>query len=227
MTWTASHPGLRESGRRTRALTTAPATIHWPRGLAVIGLAALLVSAWGGVVAYVGPTFDFGADGTPAWTWSLTHSLLYLAPGGVGVVASLAVISRSRGGATLTRLSLAFLGLVLVACGAWFVVGPYAWPILEGPTTLFSPTSSALTMFTRLVGHNLGVGVVLAALGGMVMKAGTGEREVELVAYAPAPMAAAPPVGGARPVYEGPVDETAVQPAATETYPEGDTPPTS
>lgn len=171
MAWTISHPG---AGHRSE---TAGRSIRWPRGLAAIGFLSLLVSAWGGIVPYVGPTFNYSADGSSAWTWSLAHSLLWLVPGAVGVLASLAVIARAGGGRLGARFSLAFWGLVLVACGAWFVLGPFAWPVL-GEGTTYVTRATNLSRFINLVGFNLGVGLVLAVFGGMVLKASTGERDV-------------------------------------------------
>lgn len=174
MTWTISHPG---AGRRSEA---AGRSIRWPRGLAAIGFLSLLACVWGGIVPYLGPTFSYSADGSSAWTWSLSHSLLYLVPGAVGVVASLAVIARAGGGRLGARFSLAFWGLLLVAVGAWFVLGPFAWPVLGEGSTYVTRSSTALRQFIDLVGFNLGVGVVIAVFAGMVLKSSTGEREVFL-----------------------------------------------
>lgn len=174
MTWTISHPG---AGHRSEA---AGNTIRWPRGLAAIGFLSLLVCAWGGIVPYLGPTFSYNADGSSAWTWSLSHSLLWLVPGAVGIVASLAVIARAGGGRLGARVSLAFWGLLLAACAAWFVLGPFAWPVLGEGTTYVTRSSAGLSQFLNLVGYNLGVGIVIALFAGMVLKASTGERDVLL-----------------------------------------------
>lgn len=174
MAWAMRHP---HTTRGTRVRTEGVTTIRWPRGLALIGLSALLVSAWGGIVPYVGPIFGYSSNGSPAWNWTFQHALLYLIPGAVGVVVSLAVMSRAGGGRGIARASLGLSGLILVACGAWFVVGPAVWPIFHSGA-VFSAGKTATTHFVNVVGYNLGVGVVLAALGGMIMKASTPEREI-------------------------------------------------
>ncbi len=61
--------------------------------LALVGLLTVLVGAWAGIVPYIGPTFGFGATGTPAWTWSLLHTLLWLAPGAVAVLCGLLIMA--------------------------------------------------------------------------------------------------------------------------------------
>ncbi len=154
-------------------------TIRWPRNLVAIGLGGLLVSAWGGIVPYVGPMFGYHANGTGSWQWTFLNAMLYLVPGAVGVVVSLAILARSRRGRLAARFSLAFAGLLLAACGAWFVVGPVAWPALGASGIVFAPAAPS-AMFVNQVGYNLGVGVILAVLGGMAMKASTGERELAL-----------------------------------------------
>jgi hypothetical protein len=177
MTWAASHPNSR--GARRAAAVTAPAVFRWPRGLAIVGVAALLVSAWGGLVAYLGPAIAYRANGLPAWDWSLQNGLLHLAPGAVGVVTAIAVLTRARGGHVVSRISLAFLGLVLAVCGAWFVLGPTVWPVIESGQ-IFTRAQTPLRHLGTLVGYNLGVGLALTLLGGMVMKASLGERELRL-----------------------------------------------
>lgn len=181
MAWAIRHPEAGTSTRYRRESTT----IRWPRGLALIGLCAMLVSAWGAIVPFVGPTFGYTSNGAASWTWTFQHAMLYLVPGGVGVLISLGVISRAGGGKAITRASLGLLGLVLVACGAWFVIGPAAWPMLHGGR-VFGAGTTPTASFVNQIGYNLGIGVLLAAFGGMVMKAMTGEREIRTAATAQA-----------------------------------------
>ena len=171
----------------TRHAVGTDRTMHWPRGLALIGLIGLLTSAWGGIVPYVGPMFGFNSNGSASWEWSFLHAMVYLVPGVVGVFASLVVLSRAgassilergRIGRALARMSLAFAGVLLLACGAWFIVGPAAWGALGAPGTVFAPATSNAANFVNQIGYNLGVGVILAALGGMAFKASTGERGI-------------------------------------------------
>ena len=55
-------------------LTTLPGSA--PLSLILGGFLALLLSAWAGIVPFVGPSFGFSADGTASWTWNLVHGLL-------------------------------------------------------------------------------------------------------------------------------------------------------
>ena len=111
----------------TRSTSARPGTrVRLGRvGLALAGVIALLASAWGGVVPYVGPLFGYSADGSDAWHWSLPHAFLALVPGVVGVLLGLMIVAESRG---ITvgkgRVSLATAGTLLMVCGAWFAIGP-------------------------------------------------------------------------------------------------------
>src|SRR5580700_2715379 len=66
-------------------------------GLGLAGVVAVLVSAWGGIVPYVGPLFNYSGDGSGSWHWSLAHAVLSLVPGAAGVLLGLFVIAESRG----------------------------------------------------------------------------------------------------------------------------------
>jgi hypothetical protein len=63
----------------------ARARVHLGRfGMGTAGVVAVLVSAWGGIVPYVGPLFNYSGDGSEAWHWNLAHAVLALAPGTLG-----------------------------------------------------------------------------------------------------------------------------------------------
>ncbi len=138
-------------------------TIVMPRlSVEMAGVLACAFGAWGGIVPFVGPIFGFSADGTPSWTWNLAHTILWLIPGAVAFVGGLAIIARGR--SVLGRhVGLAVAGALVAIAGAWFVVGPLAWPVLKS-ASVFSPTS-ALRAFEYWIGYSLGPGGILIALG--------------------------------------------------------------
>ncbi|MGH9063202.1 MAG: hypothetical protein ACRD0L_04380 [Acidimicrobiales bacterium] len=154
-----------------------------PVGLGFIGLLAVVDGAWGGIVPYVGPLFGYRSNGSGAWTWTLAHALLYLVPGAVAVAAGLFLLGlMPRAGIGRGRLGAGTAGLVLLACGAWFVVGPAVWPVFYAFPPVFGSTGSHLAAFVNQIGYNLGPGLILAALAGMAMKATRRERPVEVAA---------------------------------------------
>jgi len=137
-------------------------------GLGTAGVVALLASAWGGIVPYVGPLFGFSADGAGSWQWSLAHSILFLVPGVAGVLLGLFVIAESRGVTVgKGRLSLAAAGTLLILCGAWFAIGSYAWPVLTNSGTYFS-SGTHMRVLTYELGYSVGVGLVLVMCGAFV-----------------------------------------------------------
>ncbi len=66
-------------------------------GLGTAGVVAVLVSAWGGLVPYIGPLFNFSGDGTGSWHWNLAHAVLALVPGAAGVLLGLFVLASHTG----------------------------------------------------------------------------------------------------------------------------------
>lgn len=142
--------------------TKSPAIVMPRLSVEMAGALACAVGAWGGIVAFVGPLFGYRADGTPAWTWNLPHAFLWLLPGAAAFVGGLAIII---GGRSVYRrhVGLAVAGALVAIAGAWFIVGPLAWPVLEG-ANVFSP-ASALRELEYWVGCSLGPGGVLIALG--------------------------------------------------------------
>jgi hypothetical protein len=116
------------SGMTSRTgLTRASAAIT----LAAFG--ALLVAIWGGISPFVGPIFGYSPDGTSAWTWNLAHALLALVPGAAAAAAALYVIVRARRFASgRSRILLRVAGFLSLLAGGWFILGPIAWPVLEG-----------------------------------------------------------------------------------------------
>lgn len=147
----------------------ARAQVHLGRfGLGVAGVVAVLVSAWGGIVPYVGPLFDYSGDGSGSWHWNLAHAVLALAPGILGVLLGLFVIAESRGVVVgRGRLSLATAGTLLMICGAWFAIGPLAWPVLSNGSGYFV-ASTHLRVLAYEVGYSIGTGLILVICGAFV-----------------------------------------------------------
>jgi hypothetical protein len=136
--------------------------------LGVVGSLAALIGAWGGIVAYLGPTFGYQSNGAGSWYWDWQHALLYLIPGAVTVLMGLwlwALAGRTRVGSG--RFGAGLAAVVLVAAGAWFVLGPVVWPIFYS-TPVFGP-ASATTNFLNQLGYNLGPGFIIGALGGITL----------------------------------------------------------
>jgi hypothetical protein len=132
------------------------------------GIVAMLVSVWGGIVPYVGPIFGYSGDGSGSWHWNLAHAVLGLVPGAVGLVLGFLILAESRGVMVgKGRISLATAGTLLMICGAWFVVGPFAWPVLASTGAYFA-AGSHLRMLEYEIGYSIGTGIVLVVCGAFV-----------------------------------------------------------
>jgi hypothetical protein len=138
-------------------------------GLGTVAVLSLLVAAWGGIIPFVGPLFGYSADGAPAWQWSSMHALLWLAPGAVAVAMALGMLGMvPRAVAGLARGGAFTAGMITVLCGAWFVIGPIAWPVVERSPGVFAP-AGPMRSLADLVGYSFGPGVLLVLFGALAM----------------------------------------------------------
>jgi hypothetical protein len=144
-----------------------------PIGAFEVGLLAALVGAWGAICVFIGAYFGYRPTSQNTWDWTTQNWLLHLLPGAVAFAGGLMILSASAvrrrtedaGGA-----SMGLAALLLVASGAWFVIGPAAWATFKSGQP-FNPGTSAWDSFLNQVGSSLGPGIILAVLGGMAFKA--------------------------------------------------------
>jgi hypothetical protein len=129
----------------------------------------LLVAAWGGIVAYAGPSFHFYMGNTAAWTWTQGRATLHFAPAIAGIVGGLLLLIGT------TRPIQQLGSLLGITAGIWFVIGPSLEPLWTsggggsmsmggsmamGGTHMQSETKQAL----EAIGYHYGTGAVLATL---------------------------------------------------------------
>src|SRR5271163_2104125 len=133
---TVTSAGTRHYGTRSYLARNTVSRRH-SISLAGVGFVALAVSAWGGIAPYVAPTFGFSADGAPSWDWNLSHSVLALLPGAVGCLFGLSLLAPAVTTVARRRVGLGIAGLLAIASGAWFVVGPFAWPVITNSSSYF------------------------------------------------------------------------------------------
>ncbi len=172
MTWAVEHPNERRWSHRT-ATSSQSGTRVWvrPIGAAEVGLLAALVGAWGAISVFVGPDFGYRPTTAGAWAWTTQNRFLHLLPGAVAVAAGLMILSASPSRRHAgTRAPIGLAALVIIASGAWFVIGPALWATFESGQP-FATGTTAWTSFLNQVGSSLGPGILLAVLGGMALKA--------------------------------------------------------
>ncbi len=159
-------------------LSAAPAVAArppWSLGMLIAGIGAILVGAWAGIVAFVGPSFGYTLGASAAWKLTPDHVYLQLAPGAAGVLAGLIFLGfvPGRDRALFWRGLVVVAGLLAVAAGAWLVIGPDAYTVVRhvGANGRTLPTRSLAGLVTQ-VGYYLGPGVLLAVFGGLALGAG-------------------------------------------------------
>jgi hypothetical protein len=163
--------------RRRRARTSRDELVQGeePRvhdgraGIVTVGVLTILISAWGALIPFVEPIFGYHATGTPSLQWNAAHTLLAVVPGAVGVVMGFVVLwAASQVAVGRGRMSLVWAGLITILSGAWFIIGPRAWPVITTHGVYFAPASPLRGLLYQ-VGYTLGTGVILVMCGGYVM----------------------------------------------------------
>jgi hypothetical protein len=162
-----------------------------------IGLLLIPIAAWGGIVAFVGPSFNYEIAGThDSWVWNRSHALLHFAPGLAGVIGGLLMLSAVPW--ALERLG----ALLALTAGVWFVIGPTLEPLwgAHGVSTaaLDGPSGSTTLRVLEGIGYHYGTGAVMVILAGFALG---------LLALAPKTVAATAPTTqteadrGRRPIF--------------------------
>jgi hypothetical protein len=78
----------------------------------------VVLGLWGALIPFVGPYFDYQIGSTDTWDWSIDRFWLSVLPGAAAVLGGLIMLYSTR------RSTASFGGLLALAGGLWFVVGP-------------------------------------------------------------------------------------------------------
>lgn len=161
----------------TRSIVTDHGCDHDPpepalpvrAGLFVAGVLAVIGSFWVGTWPALGSLLGRSTTYAPGWQWDAAHAVLLLAPGVLGVLFGGLVVAEARRARSPRRNgALAWTGVVLVACGVWFVVGTFAWPTITGSGGPYALASSTLRLSNDRFGERLALGLLLVAGGSFV-----------------------------------------------------------
>jgi hypothetical protein len=158
------------TGSRTRLVLAEGSSVSGPTvslSVILLGIVTVLVGGWGAAAPFAGPDFGFAADRYTAWQWSETSLLLALVPGAVAFVCGLWVLAAATRPSYGRRPDLWLLGLIVAACGAWFVVGQYVWRAL-GKRSFIVPSGPTHFMWKELC-FAVGPGVILVLCGALFM----------------------------------------------------------
>jgi hypothetical protein len=130
---------------------------------AVSGLLLVVLGAWGALIPFVGPHFNFAYTPDQDWVWSTARGWLEVLPGAAAAVAGLLIT-------TSTNRAVAVMGgWVAVLAGAWFVIGGELAPLL-GIGSIGDPIAATDRKRAALeVSYFSGLGALIVFLGALVL----------------------------------------------------------
>jgi hypothetical protein len=95
---------------------------------AATGFLLVLLGLWGGLIPFVGPYFNYQIGTASTWDWSMDRLWLSVLPGAAAVLGGLIMLYSTR------RSTASFGGLLALAGGLWFIVGPSVSMLWNGGT---------------------------------------------------------------------------------------------
>ena len=152
------------------------------------GVLLVLLGAWGGLVAFIGPYFHYAYTPDKAWVYTTGRLWLEILPGAATVLGGLLVLGSARRHTAMFGAFLAALG------GAWFVVGNLVSTLWNSGTPQAGVPAG--TGLTRLAAENLGfftgLGVLIVFFAALALGrfAVVGVRETAMAERAAADEAA-------------------------------------
>jgi hypothetical protein len=173
----------------------------------------VLLGAWGALIPFVGPYFNYQIGTTESWDWAVDRLWLSVLPGAAAVIGGLILV------VSATRRSALFGSLLALAGGLWFVAGPSVSMLWNGgdPAT-GAGLGDTGTRVLEWIGFFYGTGALITLLssyelGFMAALPVTGEA----VVAAPVTARQQPSAAENEPAAEEPA--TTQQPATSEERP--------
>ena len=155
---------------------------------AVSGLLLVILGAWGALIPFVGPHFNFAYTPDRNWAWSSARGWLEVAPGVAAAIGGLLLIVAGN------RVAAMLGGWLAVLAGAWFVVGGQFAPLL-GIGSAGDPIAATDRKRAVLeVTYFSGLGALIIFVGGVVLARTAVRLAKDVHPVAGEPVAAAPGV---------------------------------
>src|SRR6516165_279031 len=130
---------------------------------AASGFLLVLLGAWGGLIPFIGPYFNYAYTPDTAWTYNTARLWLEVLPGAAVFLGGiLLIIAASR--------HIALVGAALAAAGgAWFTLGTVFSPLWNNNISMGgTPASATVVMrIAEQVGFFTGLGVVIVAIASL------------------------------------------------------------
>ena len=139
-----------------------PSALWMPRSRgAVSGLLLVILGAWGALIPFVGPHFNFAYTPDQDWAWSTARGWLEVLPGAATVLAGLLLILSGN------RVTAMVGSWLAVLAGAWFVIGGQIAPML-GIGSAGDPIAATDRKRAALeISYFSGLGAVIIFVGGV------------------------------------------------------------
>ena len=174
-----------------------PSRLGMPRSRgAVSGLLLVILGAWGALIPFVGPRFNFAYTPDQDWAWSTARGWLEVLPGAAAVAGGLLLVIA---GHRFTAMLGAWLA---VLAGAWFVLGSQLAPLLGigSPGDPIAATDRKRAVLE--ISYFSGLGVLIVFVAGVAL-ARTAVRLARDIQPWQAPPQSVAPMPVARPYYSG------------------------
>jgi len=150
---------------------------------ALSGVLLVLLGIWGGLIAFVGPSFHYAYTPDRAWAYTSGRLWLEVLPAAATVIGGLILLASSY------RPTALFGGWLAALGGAWFAVGNVLAPAWHGGSvTAGTPVGGTLTRAVEQIGFFTGLGIVIVFLAAVALGRFTviGVRERTLADAPPA-----------------------------------------
>jgi hypothetical protein len=141
-----------------------PSALWMPRSRgALCGLLLVILGAWGAVIPFVGPHFNFAYTPDQDWAWSTARGWLEVLPGAATVLGGLLLILSGN------RITAMVGGWLAVLAGAWFVIGGQIAPML-GIGSAGDPIAATERKRAALeISYFSGLGAVIVFVAGVAV----------------------------------------------------------
>lgn len=181
---------------------------------AVSGLLLVILGAWGALIPFIGPYFNFAYTPDQVWAWTSARGWLEVLPGVTAVVGGLLVVFSGN------RVSAMLGGWLAVLAGVWFVIGEQVAPILGigSPGDPVAATDRKRALLE--ICYFTGLGALVVFVAGVILARTSVRlaRDVPPVgAAAPAPAVAPYSEAAYHPYHPGPAVPSS---AVTKAHPE-------
>ncbi|HZQ32252.1 MAG TPA: hypothetical protein VFB19_11015 [Mycobacterium sp.] len=178
---------------------------------AASGFLLILLGAWGALIPFIGPYFDFAWGTNDVWVWTAPRGWLEVLPGVATAVGGLLLLASGN------RATAMLGGWLTVLAGAWFVTGR-SFASLLNIGDVGRPLAETAAKYAALdLAYFSGLGAVIVFLGALALGR-LSVRSLRDIQYAQRPVATTAAEPTPTPVT---ATERAVPPVAEREAPAG------